>query len=124
MTDRIMFGSNGSKFVARVSKPGVDVSSTNLADFVLHEDFTTLIPVARGTVTLGVGASTSFTLPSIIGKHPFVVLKSDEGILPVSPWFNLRGTYFLRLVPATGACTIYNEYSTSLTITYAVFITP
>lgn len=124
MTDRIMFGNNGSQFVARVAKPGKDVSSTDLADFTLHEDFTTLIPIARGTVTLGVDANTSFTLPEIVGKHPFVVLKSDEGILPVSPYFIFRGTYFLRMVPTTGVCTLYNRYSTSLTITYAVFITP
>ncbi len=125
MTNRIMFGNNGTKFVARVAKPTKDVSSTDLADFSLHEDFNTLIPVARGTVTLATGASSSFTHTSLIGKHPFVVLKSSEGVLPVSPYQNFyRGTYYLRMIPTTGACTIYNEYYISLTITYAIFISP
>ncbi|MCY0146146.1 hypothetical protein OEG84_25020 [Hoeflea sp. G2-23] len=125
MNDRVMFGNNGSKFVARVSKPGKDVASTDLADFSLHEDFSTLIPIARGTTTLATGASTSFTLSSIIGKHPFVVMKSSDGILPVAPYLNFyRGTYYLRVIPTTGVCTLYNEYATSLTITYAIFISP
>ncbi len=123
--DRVIFGNNGSQFVARVSKPGKDVSSTNLEDFSLHEAFSTLIPIARGTVTLVTGASTSFTLSEIIGKHPFVVLKSDEGILPIAPYSTyLRGGYYLNLVPTTGVCTLYNQYETTLTITYAIFISP
>lgn len=125
MTNRVMFGNSGSQFVARVAKPTKDVSSADLADFSMHETFSTLIPAARGTVTLGVGGSLSFTVSAIIGKVPFVVLKSDEGILPASPHLNwARGSYFMRVVPTTGACTLYNEYATSLTITYAIFMSP
>lgn len=126
MSNRLLFGNNGSQFVARVTKPGYDVSSTDLSHFSMHESFTTLIPVAKGTVTLGVGGSTSFTATSIIGKCPLVVLKSAEGILPCSPYANgfFRGSFFMRVFPASGTCTLYNEYATSLTITYALFIAP
>lgn len=125
MTNRVLIGNNGSQFVARVSKPGKDVSSATLDDFSMHEAFTTLIPLARGTVTLGVGASTSFTVSALIGKTPFVVLKSAEGILPVSPYLNFfRGSFFMRVYPGSGACYLFNEYATSLTITYAIFIAP
>lgn len=126
MSNRVLFGNNGSQFVARVAKPGFDVSSSDLSQFSMHESFTTLIPVAKGTVTLGVGGSTSFTASSIIGKCPLAVLKSAEGILPCSPYANgfFRGSFFMRVFPTTGACFLYNEYATSLTITYALFIAP
>lgn len=126
MSNRVLFGNNGSQFVARVTKPGYDVSSSDLSHFSMHESFTTLIPVAKGSVVLGVGASTGFTASAIVGKCPFVVLKSAEGILPVPPFANnyFRGSFFMRVNPASGACTLYNEYATSLTITYALFIAP
>ena len=126
MSNRVLFGNNGSQFVARVSRPGYDVSSSNLDHFSMHEDFTTLIPVAKATVTLGTGGSSSFTAASIIGRCPLVVLKSAEGILPCSPYYNgyFRGSFFLRVFPTTGSCVLYNEYATSLTITYALFIAP
>jgi hypothetical protein len=120
-----MFGNNGSQFVARVAKPGKTVASADLSDFSLHEAFSTLVPIARGTETLVTGGSTTFTLSEIIGKAPFVVLKSTEGILPVSPLLNyFRGSFFMRVVPTTGVCTLHNEYATTLTITYAIFIAP
>jgi hypothetical protein len=126
MSDRILFGNNGSGFVARVAKPGADVTSTDLADYALHEEFSTLIPIARGTETLATGTNTSFTLPSLIGKHPFVVMKSDEGILPSPPYLGgyLRGSYFFRINPTSGHCVLYNNYKIALTITYAIFISP
>tara|TARA_R100000655_G_scaffold3535_2_gene12268 strand:+ start:2138 stop:2515 length:378 start_codon:yes stop_codon:yes gene_type:complete len=125
MSDRVLFGNNGSQFVARVTKPGYDVSSSDLSHFSMHESFTTLIPIAKGTVVLGVGASTGFTASAMIGKCPFVVLKSAEGILPVSPTPGFaKGSFFMRVNPATGACSLYNEYASTLTITYAVFIAP
>jgi hypothetical protein len=126
MTNRVVFGNLSSQFVARVTKPGFDVTSTDLSQFSMHESFTTLIPVAKGTVTLGVGGTASFSASEIIGRCPLVVLKSAEGILPCSPYANgfFRGSFFMRVFPATGACVLYNEYATSLTITYALFIAP
>lgn len=124
MSERVMFGHNGTQFVARVARPTKAVTSTDLADYAMHEAFSTLVPVRRGTVTLAAGASTSFTESAVVGKYPFVVMKSVEGRLPSSPYWGTSKSFYMQIVPTTGACVLKNDYTTALTITYAIFISP
>lgn len=47
---RVFLGNSGGDTVFRVSKPGASITSSNLGDFLIHEDIYDAIPVATGTV--------------------------------------------------------------------------
>lgn len=48
---RVFLGNSGGGTVFRVSKPGASITSSNLGDFLIHEDMYDTIPVATGTVS-------------------------------------------------------------------------
>lgn len=127
MVTRVLFGQpGGAGFVARVSKPGYDALDPNPENFSLHEQHQTAVPIARGTVVVAANSTAGFAFAPLNGRTPYAVLKSAEGILPVPEvWYTPHtiypGTFWLSLNPLTGQGTIFNKYSTALTITYAIF---
>ena len=64
----------------RISKPGYDVYSENLEDFVLHEKMGVMAVYLSSSCTLsGEDARYYFNLPKPILTMPYVIMTSNDG---------------------------------------------
>lgn len=76
MANRILFEKN----VIRVTKPGCDTSSSNLEDFVIHENMGVMAVYLAGSCYLsGKDARYYFNLPKPIATMPYVIMTSNDG---------------------------------------------
>ena len=58
MVNRVLLGSYGGSFKARISRPGIDVlTATSLSDFMMHEAYAGLAPIQSGVVYLPPGTA-------------------------------------------------------------------
>jgi len=113
MTDRMVLGIQGGSPVFRITKPGYDISSTDISKFIIREDSFTFHPVisgsrtftGNGTVNVGVGG---------LSEPPFIILKSSDDALPTY-W-----DYWAKLNSALNTLTIVNERNVSRTISFFV----
>lgn len=120
MTQRVLFDAANGEF--RISRPGKDVSSTNVRDFIFREDSNTYWPLFTGSVTVGSGNSTnSVSLPAAVSGLPFILLKCSDGAMPIGP--DPSGHGIFALISSGGnSMTIYSNGAR--TITYYVFGNP
>lgn len=113
MTERLKIGIQGGNPVFRISKPGFDVSSTDLSKFILREDSYTYHPVISGSRTFSGNGSINVGV-SGLGVPPFIILKSSDNALPTY-W-----DYWAKLNSALDTLTIVNERNVARTITFFI----
>lgn len=114
MTDRIYLGYSGGNPIFRLSRPGKDISSSDIADIVLREDSLTFRPSLSGTKIFAGNGSQSVTL-SGFSAPPYVMLKSNDSFPP--HFFD----YYAKLNDAFTSLSIVNVRNIARTITYYVF---
>lgn len=77
MTNRILIGWYDGDFVARISNPGVNVlTNTNMNNFMMHEDFSSMGLILSGLVKRTPGQSTLTISFSSMGFVPLLKFAS------------------------------------------------
>lgn len=116
MTNRLYLGFLSGSPVFRISKPGKDVSSANIADFVLREDSNTLRPATTGNAVFSGSATINISLSSFgFAAPPYVTLDSSDQFAP--HFFD----YYAKLNDTFTTLSIVNVRNIARTITYFVF---
>lgn len=113
MTERLKLGIHAGSPVFRISKPGYDISSTDLSKFILREDSYTFHPVISGSRTFAGNGSVNVGV-SGLSDPPFIILKSSDNALPTY-W-----DYWAKLNSALNTLTIVNERNVARTITFFI----
>ena len=121
----------------KVSKPGKDVSSTTVTDFVLHSDYGTIkfLKWGAGSKTVEASTSTTDTVSfSWSGGKPLVMIYAEltpgSGRWYASPFGSISGedTYFGSSLDDSYVgnvdfvIKIYNNTASSKTISYYYFV--
>jgi hypothetical protein len=80
MSERVLIDNSDSpKF--RISKPGKDVSSSDMTDFILREDNVTYYPFFTGSHTFTGSGSATISLPDDFPGLPVAVIKTSDNRL-------------------------------------------
>lgn len=125
MPERILIQAS-SPFRFRVSKPGKSCSSTNMADYILHEDMDVCVPFLKGTVNFAGAGNILVNFGKTFTQPPMIILKRGDNrpVLPTGPLFarlqsNMSSMriynvkYYTQEVLLVGTCTYY-VYDTTM----------
>lgn len=106
MVDRIWLQGDPLRF--RVTKPGKDVTSGDMNDFVLHEEMDVCAPFVSGSVTFAGGGSILVSLGHTFSHPPLIILKRADN-RPITP----TGPLFARMQSDGASMRIHNysEYT-------------
>ncbi len=126
MANRIVLGVNGADWVARISKPGIDVlTNTDLSNFWMHEDYYSMRILQTGTVAFGASATVTITYPNR-GYIPIILcyLGTEENLnWPVASGGNAIGVWRVTQEPTASSCT-FTRHSTSQAVFAHYMILP
>lgn len=117
MADRVLFrrGASGQPFRFRVSKPGKDVSSSNLLDFILHEGIPVIAPYVSGSTSVGANSNVLINFGRVYPNPAIIMLKPSGGMVAILSQFEAR------IQSNMSSMRIYNKTGTARNITYYVY---
>ncbi len=116
MVDRFILGFVSGVPIFRISKPGKDVSSAVLTDFVFREDTDTMKPALTGSVVFTTSGTQNINITSLgFAAPPYVILDSNDSYLP--HFFD----YYAKLNNSFTTLSIINVRNIARTIEYFVF---
>lgn len=110
-----VFLRRGPNLRFRIAKPGKDVDSTNLYDFVLHEQVGTLAPYITGSAQVPAHSNVLIPFGRTYAQPALIMLKSSGGIVAYQTQFEAR------IQSDMSSMRIYNKTGTSRYVTYYVY---
>lgn len=127
MANRVCIGLNDGDWIARISKPGVNVlTETALGSFYMHEAFPSHRVLQTGSVLFGTSSTTvTITYPNR-GFVPIIFAcggGADTLSFPYTRGGNLVGTWTIEQAPTATSCVFTRQItnSTPLYVHYAIF---
>lgn len=129
MSNRAIFGFNGTTFCCRISRPGVDVlTATSLADFYLHEDYFNHQILVKGSGIIAANAaSATITYPNF-GFVPIIITSTshadDTNSWPYMPAGGAMGPYQIIQAPTATSCVLTRNTVTSTPLYFRYMILP
>ena len=117
MAGRVLFQRAGvaGRFKFRVSKPGKSVDSTDLFDFIMHEDIGTLAPYVTGSVQVPAHSNVLIPFNRTYDEPALIMLKPSGGLVAFISQFEAR------IQANMASMRIYNKTGTSRYVTYYVY---
>lgn len=117
MAGRVLFqrGNAETPFKFRISKPGKDVESTDLYDFVLHEGIGTVAPYITGSAQVPANGNVLIPFGRTYAQPALIMLKPSNGIVAYQTQFEAR------IQSNMSSMRIYNKTGTSRYVTYYVY---
>ncbi|WP_075655076.1 hypothetical protein [Pseudochrobactrum sp. B5] len=114
MAGRVLF-QRGANFKFRISKPGKDVDSTDLFDFVLHEGIGTVAPNVTGSVQVPANSNVLIPFGRTYQQPALIMLKPSDGVVAFLSQFEAR------IQSDMASMRIYNKTGTTRYVTYYVY---
>lgn len=116
MVGRVLFqrGDADTSFKFRVSKPGKDVDSTNLYDFILHENLGVVAPYVTGSAQVLAWSNVLIPFDRTYSEPALIMLK-PQGVVAYQTQFEAR------IQSNMSSMRIYNHTGTSRFVTYYVY---
>lgn len=117
MVGRVLFqrGNTETPFKFRVSKPGKDVDSTDLYDFILHENVGVVAPYVTGSAQVPAGSNVLIPFGRTYAAPALIMLKPSGGMVAFYTQFEAR------IQSNMSSMRIYNHTSASNFVTYYVY---
>lgn len=116
MAGRVLFqrGNSETPFKFRVSKPGKDVDSTDLFDFILHEGVGVVAPYVSGSAQVPAWSNVLIPFGRTYAEPALIMLK-PQGVVAYQ-------TQFEACIQSNmSSMRIYNKTGTSRFVTYYVY---
>ncbi|WP_276122574.1 hypothetical protein [Pararhizobium qamdonense] len=127
MVDRVCIGLNNGNWIARISKPGIDVlTATSVGQFYMHEDFPSHRVLQAGSILFATNSLTATLTYPNRGFVPIIfacVGDVDSVGWPYRSGGNLIGTWAISQAPTATSCVFTRQTTSSaaLYIHYAIF---
>lgn len=117
MAGRVLFqrGDATTPFKFRISKPGKDVDSNQLLDFVLHEGVGVVAPYVSGSAQVPSGGNVLINFGRTYAEPAMIMLKPANGRVAFYTQFEAK------IQQNMSSMRIYNYTSQTTAVTYYVY---